>query len=94
MMFHAVQEYRFLRKLPQYERRVEEARRANLSPLAADIQTISEYHKDASYHRDQKIRYERGISRPWLSVSPDPGSLLSEDELSDPKWEKEYRKIK
>ena len=49
-------------------------------------------HLHGWYHRDQRIRFEPGMSCPWLSVSPDPGSL-GEDESSDTirTREKEYR---
>ena len=90
MIYHAVQEHAFVRKLPEDERRIEEARRAGVPSVASDVQTVADYRGLASYHRDQKMRFELGTSRPWLSVTPDSGSP-SEDELSDAirKWEKE-----
>jgi hypothetical protein len=56
---------------------------ATLSPPSSAIQAISDYRPLAIYHRDQKYRYERGMTRPWVSVAPDPRSTSSEEEMAD-----------
>jgi hypothetical protein len=83
MTFHAIQEQILERRIAQYERAVQEARWATLSPPPSAIQAISEYRPLAIYHRDQKYRYERGMTRPWVSVAPDPRSTRSDEEMAD-----------
>jgi hypothetical protein len=90
MKFHAIQLQILERRIAQYERKVQEARRANFPPPPNAVQAISEYRPLAMYHRDQKARYERGVSRPWVSVAPDPRSTGSDEEIADSirDWEK------
>jgi hypothetical protein len=91
MKFHAIQVQILERRIAQYERVVQEARLANVPPPANAVQAISEYRPLALYHRDQKVRYERGRSRPWVSVAPDnPGPTSSDEEMADSirDWEK------
>ena len=92
MKFHAIQVQILERRIAQYERVVQEARRANVPPPANAVQAISEYRPLALYHSDQKVRYERGRSRPWVSVAPDPRSTSSDEEMADSirDWEKRH----
>lgn len=95
MKFHAIQVQILERRITQYERVVREARRANVPPPPNAVQAISEYRPLAMYHRDQKVRYERGRSRPWVSVAPDPRSTSSDEEIADSlrDWEKRHGPI-
>src|SRR5262249_15564284 len=72
MKFHAIQEQAFNRKTAQHERAVQDARRPNRPPPPSAVRAISEYRPLASYHRDQKVRWERGMSRPWGLSSTRP----------------------
>jgi hypothetical protein len=81
--FHAIQAQILDKRIAQYEWTIEEARRAGLSSPVGAIQAISEYRPLAEFHRDEKVRYERGMSRPWVSVAPDPGSTASEEQITD-----------
>jgi hypothetical protein len=92
MKFHAIQVQILERRIVQYERAVEEARGANIPPPANAVQAIEEYRPMAMYHRDQKDRYERGMSRPWVSVATDPRSTSSDEEIADwiRDWEKQH----
>ena len=92
MKFHAIQVQILEKRIAQYERVVQEARRAKVPPPANAVQAISEYRPLALYHSDQKVRYERGTSRPWVSVAPDPRSTSSDEEMADSirDWEKRH----
>jgi hypothetical protein len=90
ILYHSVEELVFLRRILQYERSIEEARRAGLAASPAHLQAIEEYRPLAEYHRNQIRRYQRAAYLPWVSLAPDPGSVVSQSDLSDPKWERRY----
>jgi hypothetical protein len=92
MKFHAIQEQILEKRIAQYERMVQEARRADLPPPPYALQAISQYRPLLTYHGSQNARYARGMSRPWVSVTPDRRSTLSDEEIADSirDWEKRH----
>lgn len=92
LKYHAVQERIFENKIAQYERAIQEARRANRPAPPNATRAIAEYRPDAMYHEDQKARFQRALSRPWVSIVPDPRSMRSDEEISGSirAWEKRH----
>jgi len=63
-LYHADQEQRFLRMAADIERYPHGARTAGY---------VTQTRAAAAHHAKEAERYQRGISRPWEAIAPDPG---------------------